>query len=109
MKQKLLFVCSRNRQRSLTAETILHDNAAIDVKSAGTETVARVRVTAGLLNWADVIFAMERRHLDRLHRKFAEILGDKSIIILSIPDDYAYMDEELTDILMNRVAEYIDL
>lgn len=109
MKQKLLFVCSRNKQRSLTAETILRDNPIIDVKSAGTETGARVKVTAGLLNWADLIFVMERRHLDRLKQKFADVLADKLIITLSIPDDYAYMDEELIDILTNRLAEYIDL
>lgn len=109
MKQKLLFICSRNKQRSLTAETILRDNPTIDVKSAGTETGARVKVTAGLLNWADLIFVMERRHVNRLQQKYADVLINKTIITLGIADDYAYMDEELVDILINRLAEYIDL
>lgn len=109
MKRKLLFICSRNKQRSLTAETVLRGNQTIEVKSAGTENGARVKVTAGLFNWADLIFVMERRHLNRLQQKHAGALVDKTIITLGIADGYAYMDEELVDILTNRLAEYIDL
>ena len=109
MRQKLLFVCSRNKRRSLTAEMILRGKATIDVKSAGTENGARVKVTAGLLKWADVIFVMERKHFERLQQKYTTAIIDKPVIILDICDDYAYMDEELIDILTNRLAEYVYL
>ena len=51
---KILFICSRNRRRSLTAETIFKTEPAWDVRSAGTEDAARIKVTAGQLGWADV-------------------------------------------------------
>ncbi|BAH44578.1 hypothetical protein BBR47_36010 [Brevibacillus brevis NBRC 100599] len=52
---KLLFVCSRNKWRSLTAEKIFHGINDYDVRSAGTETGARIKVTDGLIGWADLI------------------------------------------------------
>ena len=63
---KILFICSRNRRRSLTAETIFKSESALDVRSAGTEDAARIKVTAGQLGWADVVVVMEKRHKERL-------------------------------------------
>ena len=36
-RAKILFVCSRNKRRSLTAETIFKNEPAWEVRSAGTE------------------------------------------------------------------------
>ncbi|MBL7650290.1 MAG: hypothetical protein JNK74_29400, partial [Candidatus Hydrogenedentes bacterium] len=74
---KLLFVCSRNRKRSLTAEEIYRGSARYDVRSAGTQPEARVRLTAGLIGWADVIFFMEKSHLNRAAERFSEELNQK--------------------------------
>ncbi|UKS31360.1 protein tyrosine phosphatase [Paenibacillus sp. HWE-109] len=106
---KVLFVCSRNKWRSLTAEKIFAGQAGLDVRSVGTEEQARVRITSGHVGWADVIFAMEKKHVRRITEKFGDMLGDKKLICLDIPDDYPFMDEELIEILESRVAEYIDL
>jgi predicted protein tyrosine phosphatase len=105
---KVLFVCSQNRLRSLTAETIFDGLGGHQVRSVGTEEGARIRVTAGHLGWADLIFVMEKRQLHRLQTKFREEIAGKRIICLYIPDDYEYMDEELIDRLRTGVAEYID-
>jgi predicted protein tyrosine phosphatase len=105
---KVLFVCSQNRLRSLTAETIFDGLSGHQVRSVGTEEGARIRVTAGHLGWADLIFVMEKRQLHRLQTKFREEIAGKRIICLYIPDDYEYMDEELIDRLRTGVAEYID-
>ena len=105
---KLLFICSQNRLRSLTAETIFDGVGGHQVRSAGTEAGARVRVTAGHLGWADLIFVMEKRHLDRLRKKFPDALGQTRIITLHIPDDYDYMDEQLIDRLRTGVHPYVD-
>jgi len=59
---KLLFICSRNQWRSPTAERLFIGVPGVEARSAGTEPGARVRVTAGLLGWADRIFVMERKH-----------------------------------------------
>jgi len=106
---KLLFVCSQNRIRSLTAETIFDGVGGHDVRSVGTEQGARIRVTAGHLGWADLIFVMEKRHLNRLHKKFRDEIAGKRIVCLYIPDDYEYMDEELVDRLRTGVAQHVDM
>jgi predicted protein tyrosine phosphatase len=105
---KVLFVCSQNRLRSLTAETIFDGVDGHQVRSVGTEEGARIRVNAGHLGWADLIFVMEKRHLNRLQKKFREEIAAKRVICLYIPDDYEYMDEELIDRLQCGVAPYVE-
>lgn len=105
---KLLFICSRNKWRSLTAEKIFQGINGFDVRSAGTESNARIKVTGGHIGWADMIFVMEKKHLRRIKEKFGNMLEDKRIINLDIPDEYTYMDEELIEILKARVSEYIE-
>jgi predicted protein tyrosine phosphatase len=106
---KLLFVCSRNRMRSLTAEQIFSGVPGFQVRSAGTQPDARIVVTGGHVGWADVIFVMEKSHLHRMRRKLSEALHGKRVIVLGIPDDYEYMQPELIDELEAKVAQHLDL
>ena len=53
---KLLFVCSRNRRRSLTAEKIFDSSPLHQARSAGTQPDARIVITEGQIGWADIIF-----------------------------------------------------
>jgi predicted protein tyrosine phosphatase len=108
-KQKLLFVCSQNKWRSLTAEKIFENQEDYSVKSAGTENGARVKITAGLIGWADIIFVMEKKHRSRIQEKFSDSLNNKPLHILNIQDDYQFMDEELIEILERKVGEIIEL
>ena len=96
---KILFLCSQNKRRSLTAEKIFAGKDGHTVRSAGTEKNARVKVTPGLLGWADIIFCMEKKHIRRIREKYNGILQGKKVICLNIPDEYDYMDEELIDLL----------
>ncbi len=104
---KLLFICSRNKQRSLTAERVFDGYAGHQARSAGTEPGARIRVTAGHLGWADVIFVMEKRHQQRLHAKFGDVLVTKRLVCLHIPDDFAVMDATLIHHLHARVLPHL--
>ena len=104
---KLLFVCSRNRLRSLTAERIFEGIPGIQVRSAGTQPDARIVVTEGQVGWADVIFVMEKSHLNRLRMKFPAALEGKRVITLGIPDDYEFMQPELIDELEGKVAQHL--
>jgi predicted protein tyrosine phosphatase len=104
---KILFICSRNRWRSLTAEKIFDGISGVQARSAGTEPNARIRVTAGHLAWADIIFAMEKKHVRRLQDKFADVIADKKIICLHIADDYEFMQPELVDLLEAGVAPHL--
>ena len=107
--EKLLFVCSRNRRRSLTAEKIFCGVPGYEVRSAGTQPAARVVITAGHIGWADIIFAMEKRHLRQIREKFPGATASKRMIALHIPDDYEFMQAELIDELHARLAPFIDL
>lgn len=104
---KLLFICSQNRRRSLTAERIFDGVDGHLARSAGTEDGARIRVTAGHLGWADVIFVMEKRHQDRLRTKFRQELVGKRLVCLHIPDSYGIMDDALIRQLETSVASYL--
>jgi len=108
-KIKLLFICSRNRQRSLTAEKIFSCLDRYNVRSAGTEINSRIKLTAGHIGWADIIFVMEKKHIRRIRGRFNEYTSGKKIICLNIPDEYQYMDIELVETLKSRVSEYIDI
>ena len=94
---KLLFLCSKNKRRSLTAEKIFNGMNDHIVRSVGTEINSRVKVTAGLLGWADIIFCMEKKHRRRLNDKYKDVISDKNVICLNIPDEYDFMDERLID------------
>jgi predicted protein tyrosine phosphatase len=104
----ILFICSRNKWRSRTAETIFKNDQDHNVKSAGTENEARIKVTEKLINWADLIFVMEKRHRGRLRDKFGSLIDAKEIVTLDIRDDYKYMDTELIEILKSSVRPYIN-
>jgi predicted protein tyrosine phosphatase len=108
-REQLLFICSRNQWRSPTAAALFKNSDRYVAKSAGTSDKARVKITAGTINWADKIFVMEKRHAAIIQQNYRDIIQDRLIITLHISDDYQYMDPELIDILESRLAEYLDL
>ncbi|WP_293149819.1 MULTISPECIES: methyltransferase domain-containing protein [unclassified Microcoleus] len=108
-RTKILFVCSQNKWRSLTAEKICEKISGYSARSAGTEKGARIRVTEGLIGWADLIFVMEKKHGDRLRSKFPDSIKDKEVICLQIPDNYRYMEPELVELLQAKLSPYIEI
>ncbi len=106
--RKLLFVCSRNRWRSPTAEKLFDGVDGLQARSAGTETGARIKVTAGHIGWADHIFVMEKKHLRRLQEKFTAELANKRVECLNIPDDYQFMQPELITLLQAAVPPHLE-
>jgi len=104
---KLLFVCSQNKRRSLTAEKIFDGYNGHEARSAGTESNARIKVTSGLLGWADIIFCMEKKHLRRIKERYSDMVINKKVICLYISDDYDFMDRELVEMLRSCVYNYI--
>lgn len=103
----LLFICSQNKLRSPTAETIFAGHPGVDVDSAGLNNDAVVSLSHEQLRWADTIIVMETAHRNRLNRKFRGSLAGKRIAVLGIPDNYEYMDQELIALLRQRCAPYL--
>ena len=86
MKKHILFLCSRNKLRSPTAEAVFADHPGIDVDSAGLGSDAVVPLSAEQIEWADLILVMEKAHRSRLNQKFRKFLAGKRIVVLNIPD-----------------------
>lgn len=105
--RRLLFICSQNKLRSPTAETIFADHPGVEVDSAGLNNDAIVPLSHEQLRWADTIIVMEKAHRTRLNRKFSKSLGGKRIAVLGIPDNYEYMDEELIRLLKSKCRTYL--
>ncbi len=107
MAKKILFICSQNKLRSPTAETVFLNYEGWVVRSAGLNNNAEVPLGIEDVLWAEYIFVMEQSHKRKLEKRFREYLKDQHIICLGIPDKYKYMDEELIHILKKSVPKFI--
>lgn len=73
--------------------------------SAGTNDKARIRVNQKMIDRADVIFVMERKHQQLLKQRF-DITG-KQLLVLDIEDNYPFNDPELVAILEDVLRDYL--
>jgi len=105
--KNVLFVCSQNRLRSPTAEQVFSTREDIEVASAGLDSRCANPVTPELVEWADIIFVMERAHRNKLSKRFRSSLKAARVICLDIPDDYEFMDPALVRILEARVPRFL--
>ncbi len=101
--KKLLFVCSRNKLRSPTAEAIFSEYQGLEVESAGLNKDAENPLSIEMIEWADIIFVMENSHRNKLSKNFTSFMKDKRIICLDIPDNYEYGSPDLIKILEKKV------
>lgn len=102
-----LFICSRNQWRSPSAERVFSVGYGISTRSAGTSKHAKHTISPKDIAWADLIFVMEQKHKQNIKEKFPNQLQHKKVIVLDIPDDYQYMDEELIEILKQVMQPYL--
>lgn len=77
------------------------------MSSAGTNNDAENPLSAELIEWADILFAMERAHRAKIQQKYRSQLKSKRLICLDIPDDYGFMDAGLVAILKTKVPRHL--
>lgn len=106
---RVLFVCSRNRLRSPTAERVFAAWPDVQTASAGVSPDADQPLDPELIAWAEIIFVMEPVHRRKLTAKFGRWLKNKRVICLDIPDDFDFMQPELIDLLTARVGRHINV
>lgn len=104
----VLFMCSRNRWRSPTAEKVFAGLPDIEVRSRGLARSARRRLTDADVTWADLVLVMEDEHHQRLVEVHRDALAETLVHVLDIPDEYRFMDPELVEVLRAVVPPLID-
>lgn len=108
MNNKILFICSANKQRSKTAEdyfSTLYPEK--EFQSAGTniklcQSEGTNPLTEEMLIWADKVFVMENKHAQLIKQNTSSRYQNK-IIVLGIEDIYKYYQKKLIDILVSKL------
>jgi len=77
------------------------DIEMLDVKSAGTQPTSSTPLTKELVDWADEIFVMEKKHKDYIIENYPE--AEEKTIILDIEDKYKRDDPTLKNILKKKL------
>ena len=107
-KLKVLFLCAKNQWRSPTCESLYRHDPRLVVRSAGVKSGAKRYITEIDIEWADLIFVMEREHKKILLQNFGHV-SFPEIIILDIPDDYEYMAPNLQSLIRETVEPILDI
>lgn len=105
--RRVLFICSRNRLRSPTAEHVFGRLLDFETDSAGLAPDADFPLSSDQVEWADLIFVMEKRHRSQLNRRFKRYLSGKKVVCLDIQDNYQFMQPELVSLLEKRVLPHL--
>lgn len=107
-RERILFVCTANIDRSPTAESLYAGDPRYEVLSAGTAPFAVVPVSQRILEWADRIFVMSERedhHKTAIQQRFPGL--KLQIVDLDIEDRWYRGDPELIKILLERLAPHL--
>jgi predicted protein tyrosine phosphatase len=79
----------------------------IEASSAGTNNDACNPLDDEQIEWANIIFVMEKSHRNKLLRRYKKSLIGTRIICLDIPDKYDFMDPALVQILEAKVPRHL--
>ena len=104
---RLLFLCSKNKLRSPTAEFVFSEYPDLKADSAGLNRDAEIRLSDEQIHWADLIFVMEKTHKSKLTRAYSSALSNKRVIVLGIPDHFRFMEESLIEILKKKCQPHL--
>jgi predicted protein tyrosine phosphatase len=99
----VLFLGSRNKRRSPTAEALFSGEPGVATRSAGTEDDAVSPVEPDDIVWADLVLAMEQKHAKKLRQLFGDLVAGK-VRVLRIRDDYEADDPVLIELLQRKVT-----
>lgn len=100
--KKVLCVCSMGLLRSPTLAWILSNPPYnYNTRSAGTDPLALIPLTTGLIDWAEEVYCMNSRQ-----ELSVRGLAEKKIRIynLCVPDLYCYRAEGLVALLQDRLG-----
>ena len=103
----ILFICGKNKWRSPTAEEVFAGHPGVACTSAGLSHDAATPLSLELVQWAELIFVMEKEHKTKLSARFKPHLVGKRVVCLGIPDNYRFMDAALIMLLQRKVTPHL--
>jgi predicted protein tyrosine phosphatase len=107
-RERILFVCTANQDRSRTAQDLYGNDPRYDVRSAGTATFAAVPLTREMLRWADRVFVMSERedqHRTLIRIRFPEV--ECPIVDLDVDDNWRRNHPDLVALLKQRLKPHL--
>ncbi len=107
-RERILFVCTANVDRSRTAEDLYRDDDRYEVRSAGVARFATRPVDRELLLWADRVFVMcerEDRHQTLLRMRFPDV--QRPVVDLDVEDRWRRGHPELVRRILKSLAPHL--
>ncbi|MES2379197.1 MAG: protein-tyrosine-phosphatase [Bacteroidota bacterium] len=105
-RPNILVVCGKNKRRSRTAEYMFKNDQRFSIRSVGLSPKSDRKISENDLNWASLVLVMETDHRSKIKEIYRHVQIPK-IEVLNIPDEYEYLDEELIQILDDKVNESV--
>ena len=102
VRPNILVVCGRNKKRSRTAEYIFKNDSRFNIRSVGLSPKSDRKITENDLRWSDLIFVMETEQRKKILELYRH-MQFPPIEVLNIEDNYEFMDEELIQMLTERI------
>lgn len=106
-KRRVLFVCTQNKVRSLTAEHLYRVRPDLEVKSCGTATFAKNQLSKELLDWAEAVFTFDESQMEAIEKNFASVAQGKPVICLGLPDIFTYKSDALVVKLTAKIEPHL--
>lgn len=105
----ILFICGKNKWRSPTAEEVFAAYPNLECASAGLSHDAETPVSVELIEWAELIFVMEKVHKTKISARFKPHLAGKKLVVLGIPDNFRFMEPALVALLKRKVTPHLSI
>jgi len=75
----------------------------LNVRSAGTSSKAKHKITIADVRWADLIILMEHKHRERIRSEFRQELGYREVHVIGVKDRFKFMDPRLVEELQSHI------
>lgn len=107
-RPQVLVVCGKNKRRSRTAEYLFKNDRRFSIRSVGLSPKSERQIQTRDVEWSDLILVMEDAHKSRITQLYRD-LEIAPIQVLHIDDIYEFQDQELIELLTDRINAAIDL
>jgi predicted protein tyrosine phosphatase len=108
VRERILFVCTANVDRSPTAEFLYLGDPRYEVHSAGTAPFATNPITREMIQWSNRVFVMserEDRHRTLIKMRFPDV--DRPVIDLDVEDRWRRGDPALVARLLKALRPHL--